>query len=202
MWLLEKIVSSFTSELSPNIFGCYKGVPIGNLTSQIFANIYLNEFDQFIKHRIKVKHYLRYADDFVVVHRDKKYLESLTEPMEDFLDKKLKLKLHPNKIILKKYKQGADFLGYVLLPHYKVLRTKTKKRMFKNMERKTGYFNKGVVDKDSLNQTLQSYLGILSHCDSYGLKNKFLNKTWLEIDPRILYRERERESKVKSKNLI
>lgn len=176
LWLLKEVISSFTSELSPNIMGCYKGVPIGNLTSQILANVYLNEFDQFVKHKLKVKHYLRYADDFVIVHKDEEYLESIVEPIKDFLAKKLKLELHLEKVNIRKYRQGAGFLGYILFPHHKILRTKTKKRMFKNVRKRIRYFNNEQIAKESLNQTLQSYLGILSHCNSYKLESELLNK--------------------------
>ncbi len=133
-----------------------RGLPIGNLTSQLFANIYLNPLDQFVKHELKEKYYLRYCDDFVILSKDRKHLIKRIFKIEKFLSKKLKLNLHPDKIILTKLKQGIDFLGYVVLPHSIVLRTKTKKRML-NMINES--------NKDS-------YLGLLKHCDSYKLKQR------------------------------
>jgi RNA-directed DNA polymerase len=80
-----------------------KGLPIGNLTSQIFANIYLNELDQFIKHDLRIKHYFRYADDFAIVHTDPLYLQKIQNSIAIFLDTKLCLELHPDKVEIKKF---------------------------------------------------------------------------------------------------
>ncbi|MFA5987883.1 MAG: reverse transcriptase/maturase family protein, partial [Candidatus Paceibacterota bacterium] len=112
--LLEEIINSFNSKYS-NLF-YQKGLPIGNLTSQLFANIYLNKLDQFVKHELKIKHYIRYTDDFVIISRDKLYLENLIEPIRSFLLDELALELHPNKIFIRKFHQGIDFLGYIVLP--------------------------------------------------------------------------------------
>src|SRR5262249_18008030 len=106
-----------------------KGVPIGNLTSQIFANIYMNEFDQFVKHRLHVKNYARYTDDFVIISEERKYLEDLLPKLQKFLFEKLHLELLPKKITIRKYHEGVDFLGYVIFPHFTLLRAKTKKRV-------------------------------------------------------------------------
>jgi len=154
-WLIEQIIKSF--EKSPN-----KGLPLGNVTSQLFANIYLNEFDQFVKHKLKIKYYLRYCDDFVIVAKDKEYPEFTLPSVADFLKSKLDLSLHPRKVEIRKLSQGIDFLGYVVLPHYKILRTSTKKRIFRKI--------KGDISKE----TKQSYLGVLSHCKGYKIA-KILN---------------------------
>ncbi len=122
--LLESTIKSFSKD---------KGIPIGNLTSQIFANVYLNKLDQFIKHNLKIKYYLRYCDDFVIVSDNKDYLEDLITQIEGYLKINLKLYLHENKKIIRKYIQGVDFLGYVVLPHIILPRTKTKRRIFKKL---------------------------------------------------------------------
>lgn len=132
------------------------GLPIGNLTSQIFANIYLNELDQFIKHKLRIKYYLRYCDDFVILGTNRDKLEKNIPQLSDFLQSNLKLTLHPDKINIRKLKQGIDFLGYVVLPHHRVLRTKTKRRMFIKINK----------------QNISSYLGLLKHCDSYNLSRR------------------------------
>jgi len=149
LWLITGIIRSFNKEDN-------KGIPLGNLTSQHFANIYLNEIDKFVKHKLKVKYYIRYTDDFVILNKDKEYLENLINTINNFLQSQLKLRLHPDKIIMRKYNQGIDFLGYVILPYHRVLRTKTKKRMFKKINQ----------------NNLQSYLGVLSHCDGYKLSKE------------------------------
>lgn len=154
--LLEQIIMSFSSD-----FGKGKGMPIGNLTSQIFANIYMNELDQFIKHQLDIKYYLRYADDFVILSENKEYLEDLIFKIHNFLESNLKLSLHENKVTIGKYMQGVDFLGYVVLPYVILPRTKTKKRMFRKLREKISFPN--------FNQSLQSYLGYLSHANTYNL---------------------------------
>lgn len=149
-----------------------KGLPIGNLTSQIFANIFLDKFDWFVKKQLRIKHYFRYADDFAIVNQDSKYLEGLIVLIEDFLNKKLNLKLHPQKVEIRKFSQGVDFLGYVVLSYYIILRTKTKKRMFRKIKENKEKLNQNLITRDSFEQSLQSYYGILKHCSGYKLKRK------------------------------
>lgn len=156
-WLIEKIINSF-EKLSN------KGLPLGNVTSQLFSNIFLNKFDQFIKHRLKVKFYIRYCDDFVIVSKDKEYLKSLIPHIADFLKNELDLSLHPRKVEIRKLSQGIDFLGYVILPHYKVLRTSTKKRILNKAKLKIS------------ENTRQSYLGMLSHCRGFKISESLKNK--------------------------
>lgn len=148
--LLREIIESHSS------FGVGVGLPLGNLTSQLFVNVYLNELDQYIKHRLRVKYYIRYADDFVILSQNGEHLERICLGIGSFLAENLKLKLNLDKTSVKTLASGVDFLGYVVLPHHTVLRTKTKKRMFQRVNEKN----------------LPSYLGILTHCDGYGLEEK------------------------------
>jgi RNA-directed DNA polymerase len=141
------------------------GLPLGNLTSQLLVNIYMNEFDQYMKHKIKTKYYIRYADDFVIISEDKKYLENLILIISEFLNQHLKLQLHPDKLYIKTLYSGVDFLGWVNFPHHRVLRIATKKRMFRNLK-------KNNYKKESVN----SYLGMLSHGDGYELSTKILSE--------------------------
>ena len=154
IWLINKIIKSFKS-----------GLPLGNITSQLFANIYLNKLDQFIKHNLKIKYYIRYCDDFVIISQDRNYLINLILQINNFLINNLKLLLHRDKIIIRKYHQGIDFLGYVSFPNHRVLRTKTKNRIFKKIKQK-------IKNKTLNNQVLQSYLGMLRHCDGFRLESK------------------------------
>ncbi|MFH1315650.1 MAG: RNA-directed DNA polymerase [Candidatus Uhrbacteria bacterium] len=105
------------------------GLPIGNLTSQLFANVYMNAFDHFVKEELRIKYYLRYTDDALIIHKDPRYLSLLVPFIQDWLWQNRRLLLHPNKVSICKLSQGIDWLGYVVLPHYRVLRTKTKRRM-------------------------------------------------------------------------
>ena len=174
--LLREILSSFANE-QPNLFGI-KGVPIGNLTSQLFANIYMNELDQFVRLDLKVKYYARYTDDFVIVSDDKNYLENLLPPVQSFLKEKLKLELHPSKVSIRKYRQGIDFLGYVALPYHVALRTKTRKRMMWKLRNKMAEYKNNTINKSTLLATFQSYFGVLSHANVYKLSQELQNKFW------------------------
>lgn len=154
--LLWEIIESFNP-----------GVPIGNLTSQLFANIYLNELDQFIKHILRAPFYIRCTDDFILVDTSRQNLEAYLREIKAFLKERLCLSLHPQKIIFQKYLQGIDFLGYVQFHDYRILRTKTKRRI----QRKV---SKGISE-----QSLQSYLGVLSHANSYTFAENIKNEFWL-----------------------
>jgi hypothetical protein len=157
IWFIEKIIKSFKKEND-------NGLPLGNVTSQLFANIYLNELDQFAKHKLRVRHYLRHCDDFVILGESKEYLTGLIYPINAFLKEKLKLNIHPDKIIIRKHNQGIDFLGYVVLPHYRILRTKTKRRILKRIKNK----------RPNL-QSLQSYFGVLKHCRGHKIRKKIID---------------------------
>jgi RNA-directed DNA polymerase len=168
MALIEKIIRSFAVRKN-------KGIPLGNLTSQLFSNIYLNELDQFVKRELRERHYIRYADDFAIVGENPAHLENIAGLIEKFLKEKLDLEIHPQKIIIKKWSQGIDFLGYVALPHYTTLRTKTKRRIFKKIKLNEEKLKQGFIIKESFDQSLQSYYGILTHCSGYKLKLKLIN---------------------------
>ncbi len=169
IWLIEKIIKSFKN-------ADRKGIPLGNVTSQLFANIYLNELDQFVKHRLKKRYYLRYCDDFTILGENKENLTKLTPLIDNFLKEKLKLILHSDKIIIRKHRHGIDFLGYVVLPYYRVLRTKTKRRVFKKIKKKRQDLQNKLISEESFNQSLQSYLGILKYCKGHKIKKIIKNQ--------------------------
>jgi len=155
IWLLSKVIGSFKTQEG-------KGLPLGNLTSQLFANIYMDRFDKYVKHTLKVKYYIRYADDFVFISKDKRYLLDLLPKISSFVDKELLLKLHENKIIIKTVASGVDFLGWVHFPDHRILRTSTKRRVFRNTAGSIG------------EETLQSYLGLISHGNTYKIRQKII----------------------------
>ncbi len=162
LYLVREIIKSFNP-------GIKKGVPLGNLTSQIFANIYLNELDRFVKHNLKIRYYGRYMDDFIIIGQNKEWLEEKAREIDYFLEKQLNLQLHPDKVIIKKSMQGIDFLGYVQSPYWRILRIKTKKRMFRNLSLKYNFLKQGLISKKSFNYSVQSYLGVLKHCYFHNL---------------------------------
>lgn len=180
LWLLKEIIGSYATGYA-NLLG-KTGLPIGNLTSQLFANVYMNEFDQFAKHTLKLKHYARYTDDFLVISKDREYLKKLVPQIRGFLKNKLSLELHPYKVGVWKFHQGIDFLGYVALPHYRVLRMNTKRRIFRKVKERIGQYRNMMISDDKLNQSLQSYLGVLSHANTYGLGNELKNHYWFWLN--------------------
>jgi len=155
--LLKSVIQSFESTASG------KGMPLGNLTSQLLVNVYMNEFDQLVKHKLKTKYYIRYADDFVILSDSKIELLEKLRKISSFLQVELKLHLHRKKIFIKTFSSGVDFLGWIHFPHHRVLRTSTKKRMFRNIKLKEGKSG-----------TLQSYLGMLKHGNANKLKEIIL----------------------------
>src|SRR3989344_5213783 len=156
--LLGQVIDSFNSIYA--MADIFKGLPLGNLTSQLLVNIYMNEFDQFVKRELKIKYYIRYADDFVVLQSDKIKLEKLLEKMKEFLENKLKLNMHPDKVYIKTIVSGVDFLGWVSFPKHRVLRTSTKRRMLKRLR------------GNPKEETRQSYLGMLKHGNAYELQQR------------------------------
>ncbi len=157
--LLHKIIDSFHH--SPG-----RGLPLGNVTSQLFANIYMNELDRFIKDTLKTKYYIRYCDDIVILHESDVLLSLFIEQISSFLLLKLLMELHPKKIEIRNLYQGVDFLGYLFLPFYRLLRTRTKQRVFKEIRRLKKGIALGTITEKYLNQSLQSYRGMLLHCKS------------------------------------
>lgn len=167
VWLLKKVINSFHTDEAKG-----KGLPLGNLTSQLLVNIYLNELDQFVKRSLKAKYYIRYADDFVTLGNNKRRLENIIPLISSFLETKLKLKLHQKKLFIKTLNSGIDFLGWVHFPHHRVLRTSTKRRMFKKLA------------ETRTKESLVSYLGLLSHGDTYKLVIKVIQMLGKRVETR------------------
>ncbi len=153
LWLISEIIGSFQSTKEGI------GLPLGNLTSQLFVNVYMNRSDQFVKHGLKAKYYIRYADDFVFLDTDKDRLMDMLPKIGDFLSGELKLSLHPNKVSIQTLASGVDFLGWVHFPDHRVLRTVTKKRMFRTIQESGGKM-----------ETVQSYLGLLGYGNARKLR--------------------------------
>jgi RNA-directed DNA polymerase len=135
----------------------------------------MNELDQFVKHELKIKNYVRYTDDFAIVEKDRKRIEEYLPVIRNFLEKSLAIKLHPRKISVRTLYQGIDFLGYVSFPHHRLVRSKTRRRIQKKMKQRTAAHEKGVITQETLEQSLQSYLGVLSHADTYELSQNLKN---------------------------
>lgn len=187
LWLCEKTIfwdctkdyrqygnSSLHSQIPANktLFGKNneRGLPIGNLTSQFFANIYLNELDQYVKHVLKVHYYLRYVDDFVILGHDPKELSIIREKINIFLLDNLRLILHPKRRKLLPSCNGIDFLGYIVRHNYILIR----RRVVNNLHAKLDHFEKNGTD--GIEATIASYRGHFKWGNSYRLKLKINNR--------------------------
>lgn len=154
--LLSNIIASYNAKTK-------RGLPLGNLTSQLFSNVYMNEFDQFVKRKLRSKYYVRYADDFAILSNDRQYLEQILPELTSFLAEHLKLVMHDRKIVIEKWHCGIDFLGFVHFPHFSLVRTKTKQRIFKKLAVRQREYSLGKISADQLASSVQSYLGVLGH---------------------------------------
>ncbi|MBF0202511.1 MAG: hypothetical protein HQK66_14630 [Desulfamplus sp.] len=173
----------------------HKGMPIGNLTSQFFANLYLNELDQFVKHTLRCRWYIRYVDDFVLIHNDRSQLEKWRCEIIDFLNEKLHLSLKDSGRIAR-VAEGVNFLGYITRPDYRLVRN----RVVNNLKFKLDLFKKKIVHEKGygdrrvnildlktdvlthLRQTLASYLGHFKHANSWQLMHAIFEKhNWLNF---------------------
>jgi retron-type reverse transcriptase len=152
--LLTGIIGSFHTEPG-------KGLPLGNLTSQLLVNVYMNEFDRFIKHRVNARYYIRYADDFVIFSDNKEQLKTTLLQISALLEFRLGLRLHPDKVSIQTVASGVDFLGWTHFPDHRVLRTVTKNRVFRN-----------IREKEGNRETFESYLGLMKHGNAYKLRKR------------------------------
>ena len=161
VWLIQCVVHSFEST------ALGKGLPLGNLTSQLLVNVYMNEFDRLMKHKSKAKYYIRYADDFVILSQNRKWLLKLIAQIRNFLRDELRLELHPHKIFIETLASGVDFLGWVHFPDHRILRTSTKRRMLKRLS------------ENLAPETLNSYLGLLKHGNTYKIQKKIRTENFI-----------------------
>lgn len=145
------------------------GIPVGNLTSQLFANVYGNRLDKFIKHTLHIKYYVRYMDDFIILSPDKHQLREWLAEIERFLRERLKLELNPKTAILSA-KNGIDFVGYKHRATHKKVRRDSIKRMKKTIRN----YQRGDITKERLQKSIASWTGHAGHADSYNLRKKIV----------------------------
>lgn len=138
----------------------------------------MNEFDQFVKHALKIKHYARYTDDFVIVSDSRALLLEIIPRIQTFLFERLKLTLHPDKVSIVPCRRGVDFLGQVIFPHYRLLRAKTRKRIFIKVKERVEQFKSGAITEETLHQSLKSYLGVFSHVNAHEVSEQLQNQFW------------------------
>lgn len=154
------------------------GLPIGNLTSQMFANLYLNELDQFCKHKLKLKYYIRYMDDIIILHHDKKFLERVKQEIAAFLEDNLRLQLN-NKTCIRPTSMGVEFVGFRIWSTHIKLRKKTAKKIKRRLKYLFGAYAAGEIDRETLERSIASYNGIMQHFNSNGLRQS-LNELYIK----------------------
>jgi retron-type reverse transcriptase len=161
-WLAGQILGNHHSKTEG------KGMPLGNLTSQFFANVYLNELDYFIKHGLKARHYARYVDDFIILHNSKPQLEEWKERINTFLKKELKLELHPEKSRVIPLSMGIDFVGFRNFYHFRLLR----KRNIRKMKGRISLFAHEEMCHEKIIERFQGWNAYAKWADSYGIRVK------------------------------
>ena len=156
-----------------------RGMPIGNLSSQMFANIYMNEVDQYIKRELKVHYYIRYMDDMIILSNRKTELHELKEKVECFLNERLKLDLN-HKTCIRPVMLGIDFVGYKVWNTHIKLRKSSMKRMKRRLNHMKRQYEQGQVELAKVSETVASYKGMMQHCNSYNLRKKFFENYVLQ----------------------
>jgi len=173
----RKINCKETTQLIINIVGGgkkfdNKGMPLGNLTSQFFANLYLNELNKFVKHKLRAKYYIRYVDDFVLLHKSKEQLVKWKNDIEFFLKEKLNLELHKDKSKIISLLKGVDFVGFRNFYHFRLLR----KRNVRCINKKIDLFHEGKISYEKMGEIFQGWNSYSKWANSYKLKKKLANK--------------------------
>ena len=172
--LLDRIIDSYSEPGTPGV-----GIPIGNLTSQLFANIYLDALDQHVKCRLSERWYARYMDDFVVIHHDKKHLHALKLSLDIWLADNLQLELnHKTGVfpVATTHGQGLDFLGYHMWPHKRRLRKGSLNRFKRRVRTLQKKYAEGVVDFPEIHQQLTSWVAHARHGDATPAISKYLHQ--------------------------
>ncbi len=152
-----------------------KGIPIGNLTSQFFANIYLNGFDHFVKEQLRCQYYIRYCDDFVMLSDDKSWLHEVKAKSAEYLAS-LRLKLHPKKCTVFPTGLGTDFLGYRIFPTHRLLRRENINRANRRFRQLQAEYGKGNIPLEKVSQSVRSWVAHASWADTYGLRKKIFRE--------------------------
>ena len=166
IWLIKIVLSNF--EILKGI-----GMPLGNYTSQFFANVYLNELDYYVKHTLKAKYYIRYVDDFAILHKNKKRLKYFLEHINNFLPC-LKIKLHPEKTEIHALKNGINFLGYRVFYHYKLLRKRNIRYFLKKLEKNVCLYDDGEINEEQFKSRIDGWLGYAKFGDSFNLLKRII----------------------------
>ena len=167
IWLIKQILNNYHTNHE-------KGMPLGNLTSQFFANVYLNDLDQYVKHKLKVSYYIRYVDDFVILDRSEIGLEDLKKKIEKYASKNLSLKLHKDKTKIFSLKRGIGFLGFKIFTYHRILKKKNKRAFLRKMRELEGMYLKKQVSYDKVYDSLEGWLAHTKHANTFRVRQKII----------------------------
>jgi len=185
LWLINLIIDNSNPQIPANEyfegddlftpFERKKGLPIGNLTSQFFANIYLNQLDHFIKDELGIKKYVRYVDDFAIFSHDKHFLKKLRQKIEMKLEK-YRLRIHPVKSRITRVKYGENFLGFRIFPNKIRVKSDNLRRARRRMKDLQDDYKNGLKGMDEIGQSIQSWVSHLNYGDTYRLRKDIFRK--------------------------
>lgn len=185
LWLIKKIIDHsnpqeevidyFKGDDLFEPFRRRRGIPIGNLTSQFFANIFLNDLDHYAKEALKCRYYMRYVDDITILDGSKERLREIKGAIEKHLEQE-RLKLHPKKSFIFPASIGTDILGYKVFPTHRLLRKDTCMRFIRRLNKASLLYKKGLLKWEDINRSVQSWLGHASHANTYGLRKAVFSK--------------------------
>jgi len=180
MWLIKKILKNHSKE---------KGMPLGNLTSQFFANVYLNELDHFIKKQLKARFYIRYVDDFVILHHSKELLQEWKIKIDRFLFDRLSLELHPDKSKIIPLEEGVDFLGFKIFPHFRLLKKRNQRQFMREYQENTSLYNKKEIDYDQMYDFMEGWIAYAKHANTFKFRKKVLTNFEIQFSSDISIKE-------------
>jgi len=169
----EKVLRLIKEILDSNNAVTGKGIPIGNLTSQLFANVYLNELDRFVKRVLKRRYYIRYMDDFLIFGESKQELWQVKEAIAEFLKTKLDLNLYPRKAVVFQASRGIEFLGYKVFAEYRTLKRGTVKRIIKKLKNYKRKIRTGDVKPEKLPLAVESWKAYARFANSWHTIHRF-----------------------------
>lgn len=167
LWLIKKIIDNHICEIP------IKGMPLGNMTSQFFANVYLNELDYFVKHNLKAKYYIRYVDDFVILHESKETLEFYKAQIYEFL-KSVKLELHPQKSKVLPLHAGIKFLGFRMFYKYKLPKTGNISKVEAKIAEYIKMHRRGSISRKEILQRIEGWNAYAIHANTYKLRRNIM----------------------------
>jgi retron-type reverse transcriptase len=190
LWLIDEIISSRKDKRivvyfkADDLFTPYmreRAIPIGNLTSQFFANVYLNGFDHFVKEHLRCRWYIRYVDDFVVFGNSKTQLHEIKSAMSEYLES-LRLRLHQNKSRVYCVKDGVRFLGYRIFATHRLVDKRNVLHMKRKLKKYSLLYREGQISLDEIKQSIQSWIGHVSHADSHRMRLRVLQSVVFQRD--------------------